>query len=171
MSDHEPPANAAEPDIPDIIESSGPQNGGHQPVERLWDDDGFRARTLEVAQLRGLSQRDVIIGAGTSTKYFEPSAGRNTNIVMRIAKFVDCHPAYLMFGPTIAPGPDSAPPPPLRADSADFKSLSSRGGSAEQRIAIIAQIIASYWMNVSLDPRAASRATDNALRQIALLSQ
>jgi len=167
MSDHEPPVNAE----PDVIESGGPQNGGHQPVERLWDDDGFRARVLEVAQQRGLAQRDVIAGAGTNTKYFDASAGRNTNIVMRIAKFLDCHPAYLMFGPTIAPGPESVlPSQPPRADSADFKSLSSRGGSAEQRIAIIAQIIASYWMNVSLDPRAAARIVDNSLRQIALLS-
>jgi hypothetical protein len=166
MSDDEPLGNAKE------VAESEPQSGGHQPVERLWDDDGFRARVVEMAQLRGISQRDVIIGAGTSAKYLEPSAGRNTNIVMRIAKFLDCHPAYLMFGPTIATGPDTPPPPlPTRTDSSDFKSLSSRGGSAEQRIAIIAQIIASYWMNVSLDPRAAARITDNSLRQIALLSQ
>lgn len=61
---------------------------GRIPVERLWDDDAFRRRVAELSQARGISVREALLAAGTSPKYMDPAiGGRNTNLVMRLAKF------------------------------------------------------------------------------------
>lgn len=143
-----------------------PEQGGRPPVDRLWDDEAFRARVVELAQMRGLSPREAILGAGTSSKYMEPaSGGRNTNIVMRLAKFLGVHPAYLMFGPIIATGPDAGTPP----DFSNMPISTLAGASMEQRLAIISQIVAAHWLNVALDPNAARQGAEGKLRQIAAI--
>jgi transcriptional regulator with XRE-family HTH domain len=131
----------------------------HQPVERLWDDDGFRERLIDLCKLRGVKLSTVLTAAGTSPAYMEPSPnGRNTNIIMRIAKFLDVHPAYLMFGAIAAPGP------------AEHKEIGNPA-TAEQRLAMIAQICAAHWLRALLDTVSASEAADAHLREIAALTR
>lgn len=169
MSDQEPLIDV---DLGASATDQASGSPGHQPVERLWDDARFRARIKEMAKLRGFTVRDVLIGAGTSMKYMDPSSGRNTNIIMRVSKFLDCHPAYLMFGPTVATQPESSQSPaPTSTNGLSYAQLAAGGGSIEQRLAVIAQIIASHWLHVSLDPKAACMAAAISLRQIALLTR
>src|SRR4249920_3298770 len=72
------PAEPAEPtgEPPGAADDEAPINrGGKQRVERLWDDEGFRRRVTEVAQLRRKSIREVVIGAGTSSDYLQKIHG------------------------------------------------------------------------------------------------
>lgn len=141
---------------PDDEEAEGNLAPGRQRVERLWDDDGFRARVAETATRRGYSIRETLIGAGTSPRYMEPSPnGRNTAIVMRVAKFLDVHPAYLMFN--IA-GPAEASP----ATAAGTSSLIG----SEQRLALVGQIIAAHWLHIALDPKGAAAAAAFTVQQV-----
>lgn len=84
----------------EIEETKPTRRGGRQPVERLWDDDAFLARVAQIALKRRLSMREVVAGAGLNTEYLTEKHpyGRNVNIMMRIAKFLDVEPAYLIFG-------------------------------------------------------------------------
>jgi hypothetical protein len=152
--------------VDDNGEDEGPVgSGGRQPVERLWDDEGFRARIAQICEARRIKPRAAMIGAGTSPKFFtEAASSRNTNIVMRVAKVLGVHPAYLMFGPTVATGPgDDDAPLPMKA--------AGNTPTAEQRLALLAQICASHWLHTSVDPKGAMLAADLNLRQIATLTR
>jgi hypothetical protein len=155
--DEQPPLDGDENDDAEGADLGG--SGGRQPVDRLWDDDGFRERVAQVCRMRRITPRAAMIGAGTSPKFMGPAKnGRNTNIVMRLAKFLDVHPAYLMFGPTVAVGPEDASRP-----------ATDNSATAEQRLAMIAQICAAHWLHASVDATGARLAADLNLRQIATL--
>jgi hypothetical protein len=137
---------------------------GRQRLERLWDDAGFCERYVQVCEARGVTPQAVNIAIGTSPKYHLMPApnGRNTNIVMRIAKHLNVHPAYLMFNIT----PDSeAPPLTVSAKTID------KAATAGQRLAMIGQICALYWMHASIDANAADSIADVILREIATITR
>lgn len=157
MIDEQPPLDGDEDD--DAEEDDATGSGGRQPIDRLWDDNGFRERVEQVCRMRRITPRAAMIGAGTSPKFMKPAKnGRNTNILMRVAKFLDVHPAYLMFGPTVAVGPEDASRP-----------ATENTANAEQRLAMIAQICAAHWLHASVDARGARLAADLNLRQVATL--
>jgi len=77
-----------------------PPNGeATQRQDQLWDDDAFRQRCIDLATERGLTIRDTVIGAETSADYLLKSQiGRNTNVVMRLARYFNVDPAWLAWG-------------------------------------------------------------------------
>jgi hypothetical protein len=163
MRDEESPTVDDTEEIDDGEQEAG---SGHPLAERLWDDQGFRERIVERCEARGVSPRSVMIEVGTSPKYHLQKAnnGRNTNIVMRIAKALETHPAYLMFGLPV--GIDAnAPPLPVSATAL------SKTATTEQRLAMIAQLVSSYWMHISIDPQGARRIAELMLREIVTLAR
>ena len=144
-------------------ETGSERQQGRQRLERLWDDTGFCERYVQVCGARGVTPRAVNIAIGTSPKYHLMPArnGRNTNIVMRIAKRLDVHPAYLMFGIIT----DSETPLTLPAKTID------KAATAGQRLAMIGQICALYWMHASIDANAADSTADVILREIATITR
>jgi hypothetical protein len=135
---------------------------GRQRLERLWDDTGFCERYVQVCEARGVTPRAVNIAIGTSPKYhlMPVPNGRNTNIVMRLAKHLDVHPAYLMFAIT----PDSDAPPTMATPSTIDKAATST-----QRLAMIGQVCAQHWMHASIDAKGAISVADVLLREIATI--
>jgi hypothetical protein len=150
-------------EIDDDVVAGPERQQGRQRLERLWDDAGFCERYVQVCEARGVTPRAVNIAIGTSPKYHLMPApnGRNTNIVMRIAKHLDVHPAYLMFGITT----DSDAPLTAPAKTID------RAATAGQRIGMIGQVCAQYWMHISIDANAADSIADVILREIATITR
>jgi hypothetical protein len=145
---------------------------GRPPVERLWDDDAFRARVAELSQARGISVREALLAAGTSSKYMDPAiGGRNTNLVMRLAKFFDVHPAYLMFGPVVVTGPESMSKQPNYRDILPIAGAQLAGATWEQRLGLCAQIISSHWLQSALDPRSPCVSAEGTVRQIVAITR
>lgn len=83
----------------DLAGSDDDAKKASEPIEdRLWDDDAFRRRCAKLAQARGVSLRETAIGAKTSADYLTKSQiGRNTNVVMRLARYFSVTPAFLAF--------------------------------------------------------------------------
>jgi hypothetical protein len=151
-------------ELDDDVVAGPERQQGRQRLERLWDDAGFCERYVQVCEARGMLPRAVNIAIGTSPKYHLMPApnGRNTNIVMRLAKHLDVHPAYLMFGITTD---SEAPPVAAPAKTID------KAATSGQRLAMIGQVCAQYWMHASIDANAADSIADVILREIATITR
>lgn len=69
-----------------------------KPTDHPWNDAEFVKRVKKLAALRQITILDLTRSANVSRFYLsKPTIGRNTNVIMRIARILDCHPAYLMF--------------------------------------------------------------------------
>ena len=78
--------------------SNGDDNGISRE-DQLWDDDAFRQRCVGLAEERGISLRETVLRAKTSADYLtKQQLGRNTNVVMRLARFFEVTPAFLAWG-------------------------------------------------------------------------
>lgn len=158
--------------IDDEVSEPEGETGVKPPIDRLWDDDAFRGRVAELAAARDITVREALLAAGTSTKYMEPAiGGRNTNIVMKLARFFGVHPAYLMFGPTIATRPESMLGQPEYKDILPIAGAQLAGATWEQRLGLCAQIVSSHWLQCALDPQGACVSAEAKIRQIVVITR
>lgn len=104
--------------------------------DQLWDDDAFRRRCADLAEEKGISLRETVLRAKTSADYLtKQQLGRNTNVVMRLARFFEVTPAFLAWGEgSVEPAVD----------------LDRRLDVNQEQIAVIGKI---SMLLMALDPR------------------
>jgi hypothetical protein len=76
-----------------------------------------------------------------------------------------------MFGPTVATGPESMSKQPDYSDMLPISGTQLAGATWEQRLGLCAQIISSYWLQTSLDPRSPCVNAEGTVRQIVAITR
>jgi lambda repressor-like predicted transcriptional regulator len=76
----------------------------------VWDDAAFRARVEAACKRRGIPLREALVNAGASRYYFNKVVqGRQTDVIMLIARELGVPPAELAFG-VRSEGAEEPPP-------------------------------------------------------------
>ena len=178
VAEHEQAATTSTPKrpegVPNIEDNQDDRNrrphpAGDHPVDQrpIWDDFAFTHRVLDLARQRGYSIRELTKGAGTSSDYFTPLAknrivGRNTSVIGKLARFLNCHPGFLAYGPKEFPGPADVE----TVTATDVIVARPGDPTAEQQIGMVAQVLGAYMLNIALDPEQQRVAAVTCVRQL-----